>query len=120
MSLISIMLIVFVSILHFFFLVLEMFLWTKPIGLKVFRQSLQRAQDTKTLAMNQGLYNGFLAAGLVFGVLIPNTQIGFAFIIFFLLCVVIAGIFGALTVSKKIFYIQSLPAIIALIMVLKF
>jgi putative membrane protein len=115
MFLFSNILILLVSLLHFYFLVLEMFLWTKPIGLKVFRQSQQKAQDSQILAMNQGLYNGFLAVGLLVGVYVSNVQIGFAFKIFFLICIIIAGIFGAISVSKRIFYIQSLPAIIALV-----
>ena len=108
-------LVVLVALLHIYFLVLEMFLWTKPLGLKIFRLSLQKAQDTRALAMNQGLYNGFLAVGLLLGVFLPNLQIAFAFKLFFLICVVVAGIFGALTVSKRIFYVQSIPAIVALV-----
>ncbi len=108
-------LILFIAFLHLYFLILEMFLWTKPIGLKVFRQSLQKAQESKILAMNQGLYNGFLTAGLLVGVFSANLQIGFAFKLFFLICVVVAGLFGGATVSKRIFYVQAGPAIIALI-----
>lgn len=109
MNLISDVLIVIVALLHFFFLYLEMFLWDKPFGRKTFRMSEEQARQSKTLAINQGLYNGFLAAGLLWGLVA-----GDAVKIFFLSCVVIAGIFGAFTVSKRIFYIQAAPAILAL------
>ena len=118
MFLLSTVLVLFVSLMHFYFLFLEMFLWTKPLGLKVFRMSLEKAQMTKSLAQNQGLYNGFLAAGLLYGVCVPSVQIAISFKLFFLICVVIAGIFGAVTVSKRIFYIQSIPAIIAFVFVI--
>lgn len=112
------LLIILIALLHVYFLVLEMFLWTKPLGLKVFRQSLQKAQDSKVLAANQGLYNGFLAAGLIWS-LIQDVEIFSSQLkIFFLVCVFIAGVFGALTVSKRIFYIQALPALICLSVVL--
>jgi putative membrane protein len=100
-----------VGLLHVYLMLLEMFFWTKPLGLKVFRQSPQHAQITKKLAMNQGLYNGFLATGLFYGVLTTN----FEFTVFFLLCVVIAGLFGGITVNKRIMIIQSLPALVSLI-----
>ncbi|MBV6393146.1 MAG: hypothetical protein KPEEDBHJ_02382 [Anaerolineales bacterium] len=109
MKLVSDILIVIVALLHVFFLYLEMFLWDKPFGRKTFRMSEEQARQSKTLAMNQGLYNGFLAAGLLWGLVA-----GDAVKIFFLSCVVIAGIFGAFTVSKRIFYIQAAPAILAL------
>ncbi len=96
-------------------MILEMFLWTKPLGLKAFKLSPQKAIDSKQLAMNQGLYNGFLAAGLIFGLLTNNSQVSAAFILFFLSCVIVAGVFGAFTVAKKIFYIQALPAILAIL-----
>jgi putative membrane protein len=93
-----------------------MFLWTKPLGLKTFRNSLEKANDSAVLAANQGLYNGFLAAGLVWG-LIQGVP-GFAFEIktFFLLCVIVAGIYGAATVSRRILWVQAAPAAIALIL----
>ncbi|HEX5355063.1 MAG TPA: DUF1304 domain-containing protein [Aquabacterium sp.] len=104
-----------VALLHVYFLVLEMFLWTKPAGLKAFGQKLEQAQATKVLAANQGLYNGFLAAGLLWGLLLgaPGNHIK----IFFLACVVVAGVFGAITASRKILYIQALPAAIGLALV---
>jgi putative membrane protein len=109
-------LVALVAALHVYFLVLEMFLWTKPLGLKTFRNSIEKANDSAVLAANQGLYNGFLAAGLVWG-LIQNSP-GFAFQIktFFLLCVIVAGIYGAATVSRRILYVQAAPAAIALIL----
>ena len=102
-----------VAVLHGYFLILEMFLWEKPAGRKSFRTTAEFAVQSKTLAANQGLYNGFLAAGLIWGIFA-----GDAVKIFFLCCVIIAGLFGAFTVSKRIFYIQALPAIIGLVLLL--
>ncbi len=102
-----------VAVLHGYFLILEMFLWEKPAGRKSFRTTAEFAAQSKTLAANQGLYNGFLAAGLIWGIFA-----GDAVKIFFLSCVIIAGLFGAFTVSKRIFYIQALPAIIGLVLLL--
>lgn len=109
-------LIALIAVLHVYILVLEMFLWDKPYGLKAFGNSLEKAQLTKVLAQNQGLYNGFLAAGLFWALLAP-TGYATAIANFFLGCVLIAGIYGGLTASKKIFYIQAVPALIALIVV---
>ena len=102
-----------VAVLHFGFLYLEMFLWDKPRGRRTFNLTEDFAKQSKTLAMNQGLYNGFLATGLIWSLFadIPTK-------VFFLACVIVAGTFGALTVNKKIFYIQALPALIALALVL--
>ena len=102
-----------VALLHIGFLVLEMFLWEKPAGRNVFHTTAEFATQSKTLAANQGLYNGFLAAGLIWGLFADD-----AVKIFFLGCVIIAGIFGAFTVSKRIFYIQALPALIGLVLLL--
>ena len=113
MKLVSDILIVIVALLHFFFLYLEMFLWDKPRGMKSFNLTEEFAKQSKRLAMNQGLYNGFLAAGLLWG-LVAGDPVK----IFFLSCVIIAGIFGAFTVSKRIFYIQAVPAIVALVILL--
>ena len=99
-----------VAILHIWFLVLEMFLWTKPLGLKSFKMSATEAQATKVLAQNQGLYNGFLAASLIWGVMASEAVL----VMFGLICVIIAGVFGAKSVSVRIFFIQSVPAILAL------
>jgi putative membrane protein len=109
-------LVALVAALHVYFLILEMFFWTKPLGLKTFRNSIQKATDSAVLAANQGLYNGFLAAGLVWGLLQGASGFGFQIKTFFLLCVVIAGIYGAITVGRRILYIQAAPAAIALIL----
>lgn len=110
---IAIVLIALVALLHFYFLVLEMFLWTRPMGLKVFRNTPEFAEASKLLAANQGLYNGFLVAGLLWGLQL-GTSTGQPVLVFFLGCVIVAGIFGAITVSKRIFFVQALPAILAL------
>jgi putative membrane protein len=104
--------IVIVAVLHLLFLVLEMFLWTKPTGRRIFGLSKELAQETKGLAMNQGLYNGFLAAGLFW-----SLEEGRDAMVFFLVCVLVAGIFGAITAKRSILYIQALPAAIALVLV---
>lgn len=111
-------LIVLVAVEHIWFLVLEMFLWTKPIGLKTFRMTAEKAQASAVLAANQGLYNGFLAAGLLWGVFGAGPAVGDAFKVFFLACVVAAGLFGGFTVSRRIHFVQAVPAVIALILVL--
>jgi putative membrane protein len=110
MSILAIVLVVLVALLHLYFLVLEMFLWTRPMGLKVFRQSIEKAEQSRVLAANQGLYNGFLAAGLLYGVATGSRQ----FCLFFLACVVVAGIYGAATVNRRIFFVQGLPAVLAI------
>src|SRR5690349_15099391 len=115
MSILSNVLIGVVAVLHFGFLYLEMFLWDKPAGRRVFRTTEEVARQSKTLAMNQGLYNGFLAAGLIWSLFADDTTKAF-----FLSCVTVAGLFGAFTVSKRIFYVQALPAIVALVILLVF
>jgi putative membrane protein len=110
MSIIAIALVVLVALLHLYFLVLEMFLWTRPVGQKVFRQSLEKAEQSKVLAANQGLYNGFLATGLIYGAATGSRE----FALFFLGCVVVAGIYGAATANKRIFFVQALPALLAI------
>ncbi len=114
MQLMTDLCIAFVAMLHFYFLVLEMFLWTKPAGRKAFGLTLEQAQSTKVLAANQGLYNGFLAAGLVWGLYLGAA--GTPIKVFFLGCVVVAGVYGAATASKKILFIQALPAAIGLVL----
>lgn len=116
MQILTNVIVVLVAVLHIYFLVLEMFLWDKPAGMKAFGLTPERAADTKVLAANQGLYNGFLAAGLLWGLLLGGE--GFAFKVFFLGCVVVAGVYGGLSVSKKIFFIQALPALIGLVLVM--
>jgi len=110
MSLIALTLIALVALLHAYFLVLEMFLWTRPLGMKVFRLTREKAESTKVLAANQGLYNGFLAAGLLWSIVGERRDVA----TFFLACVVVAGLYGAATVNKRIFIVQSVPALIAL------
>lgn len=105
-----------VALLHLVFLVLEMFLWTKPAGLKVFRNTPQKAEATRVLAANQGLYNGFLAAGLLWGLWLGSA--GFQFKVFFLGCVIAAGVYGAWSVSRRILWVQAAPAAVALALVL--
>ncbi|MGR4068408.1 DUF1304 domain-containing protein [Billgrantia sp. C5P2] len=104
----------FVAILHVYILVLEMFLWDKPLGRRAFGLSADFAAQTKTLAANQGLYNGFLAAGLFWG--LSLGQAGFSVKVFFLLCVFVAGIYGGLTANKKILLIQAVPAALGLVL----
>ena len=107
---VSLVLVLLVAALHAYFLVLEMFLWRTPLGLKTFRMSPQKAETTAQLAMNQGLYNGFLAAGLVWGLVRADRAV----LTFFLACVIVAGLFGGATVSKRIVLVQALPAALAL------
>ena len=99
-----------VAALHLYFLMLEMFLWTRPLGLKTFRNTPEKAEATRVLAANQGLYNGFLAAGLAYGVATGSRE----FCLFFLACVVVAGLYGAYSVSRRIFFVQALPALLAI------
>lgn len=101
-----------VALLHVYFLVLEMFLWDKPAGLRAFGQSLEAARASKVLAANQGLYNGFLAAGLAWGLLLGADGTGTK--TFFLTCVLIAGLYGAATASRKILFVQAIPAAVGL------
>ena len=105
-----------VAALHGYFLVLEMFLWTQPLGLRTFGNSLEKAHDSAVLAANQGLYNGFLAAGLIWGLVVSIPGFAFQIQTFFLLCVIIAGVYGAVTVSRRILFVQAAPAAIALIL----
>ncbi len=105
-----------VALLHIYFLVLEMFLWDKPLGLKTFGMTPEKAAMTKVLAANQGLYNGFLAAGLLWGLSLGDA--GSSIELFFLGCVIIAGLYGAITVGRKILFIQAMPAAIGLLLVL--
>lgn len=103
-----------VAVLHAYFCVLETFLWTKPAGRKAFRMSVEQAQATAVLAANQGLYNAFLSAGLAWSLFHPNASMGRQLAEFFLGCVVVAGAYGAYSVSKRVFFIQALPALIGL------
>jgi len=109
MAMLATILVALVAALHLYFLVLEMFLWTKPRGLKTFGLDPVFAEASKTLAANQGLYNGFLAAGLVFGLVRGDVPT----VLFFLGCVVVAGVYGAATVGRKILFVQAVPALVA-------
>lgn len=106
----------FVAFLHLLFMVLEMFFWTKPLGRRIFGLEPEMATQTAVLAANQGLYNGFLAAGLIWGLASPgdSTTIN----VFFLTCVIVAGVFGAITANRSILFIQALPGAMALAIVL--
>ena len=110
MATVAMVLVVLVALLHLYFLVLEMFLWTRPLGLRTFRNTPEKAETTRVLAANQGLYNGFLAAGLLWGLVTAQWNV----VVFFLLCVVVAALYGAWSVSRRIFYVQGVPAIAAL------
>lgn len=105
-----------VAVLHAWFLALEMFLWEKPIGMRTFRLTPERARATKVLAANQGLYNGFLVAGLLWGLWLAPHDHGVR--AFFLGCVVVAGVFGAMTVNRRIFFVQALPALVGFVLLL--
>ena len=117
MKLLAQLCVLLIALEHVWFLVLEMFLFTKPIGLKTFHIPLAQAQQSARAMANQGLYNGFLAAGLGWS-LLAAEPLGFQLKIFFLGCVLVAGIFGAATVSRAILYIQALPAAVAVELVL--
>ena len=112
----ALILIALIALLHVYILVVEMFLWDRPYGLKAFGNTPEKARITKVMAQNQGLYNGFLAAGLFWSLLVPETY-AIALANFFLGCVLVAGIYGGLTASKKIIYIQAVPALLALLAV---
>lgn len=102
-----------IALIHIYILILEMFLWDKPQGMKAFGTTPAFAAESKTLAANQGLYNGFLAAGLIWGIWLGEA--GDPVKIFFLLCVAVAGVFGAVTVGRKILFVQTIPAVVALV-----
>lgn len=114
MSLAADIVVALVALLHVWILVLEMFLWERPVGRKAFGLTPEFAQATRTLAANQGLYNGFLAAGLFWGLSLGAAGMGVK--VFFLACVLVAGIYGAATASRKILFIQGLPAAIGLVL----
>lgn len=114
MTMLAQVLVALVALIHLYILVLEMFLWTKPQGRKAFGLTAEFAQASKVLAANQGLYNGFLAAGLIWGLLRADV----ATQLFFLGCVLVAGLYGAATASRKILFVQALPAIMAIAAVL--
>jgi len=112
--LISSIFIALIALIHVYILVLEMFLWDKPVGLRAFGNTPEKAAMSKVLAANQGLYNGFLAAGLFWGLYLGAA--GFGIKVFFLACILLAGIYGGLTAKRKILYVQALPALIGLLL----
>jgi len=105
-----------IALLHVYILVLEMFLWDKPAGLRAFGQTREAAAASKVLAANQGLYNGFLTAGLFWGLSLGSGGTGVK--LFFLACILVAGLYGAATASRKILFVQAVPALIGLVLVL--
>lgn len=113
MNLIANILVLLVAVLHLGFLTLEMFLWDHPVGRKTFKMTPEYSKASASLAANQGLYNGFLAAGLIWGLVTSNAPVQ----IFFLICVIVAGIYGGITAKRSILYMQALPGLIALIAV---
>ena len=115
MTLLANLVVALIAALHVYILVLEMFLWDKPAGLRAFGQTLEAATESKVLAANQGLYNGFLAAGLLWGLLLGAEGTGVK--LFFLTCVLVAGLYGAATANRKILFIQAIPAAIGLLLV---
>jgi putative membrane protein len=112
MPLLANVVVAFVALLHVYILVLEMFLWDKPAGLRAFGQTQAAATASKVLAGNQGLYNGFLAAGLAWGLSLGGAGTGVK--VFFLSCVLVAGVYGSVTASRKILWLQGLPAAVGL------
>jgi putative membrane protein len=116
MSTVANIIIAIVALLHVYFLILEMFLWDKAAGLRAFGQTEEQAKASKVLAANQGLYNGFLAAGLFWGLSLGTA--GYNIKVFFLICVLIAGLFGAATASRKILIVQAVPAAVGLVLLL--
>ena len=115
MAFIQSAIVAFIAVMHIYFLILEMFLWTKPLGMKIFNNKPEFAQSTRVLAANQGLYNGFLAAGLIWSLVAPR-EMGQSLSIFFLSCILVAGIYGGYSANKKIFFIQGVPALIGLVL----
>ena len=118
MALVAKFLTALVAVEHVYILLLEMFLWTRPAGRKAFRLTAEQAEMTKVMAANQGLYNGFLAAGLFWSLLHPDGAVGFQLALFFLGCVLVAALYGGMTASRRILVIQGAPALAALIFVL--
>ncbi|MGB5102102.1 MAG: DUF1304 domain-containing protein [Steroidobacteraceae bacterium] len=116
MSTVANIVVALVALVHVYILVLEMFLWDKPVGLRAFGQSKEAAAASKVLAANQGLYNGFLAAGLFWGLALGPDGTGVK--VFFLGCVLVAGVYGAFTASRKILFVQAIPAALGLVLVL--
>ena len=117
MNTVATILVALVALIHVYIVVLEMFLWTTPRGRAAFDLTPEFAEQTKAMAGNQGLYNGFLAAGLIWGLVGPE-HLRFGFQVFFVLCVIVAGVYGAVTVSRRILFVQVVPGVLALAAVL--
>ncbi len=115
MSILATTLVALIALLHVYIMVLEMFLWTTPRALKAFGLTPEFAAETKVLAANQGLYNGFLAAGLIWSLVYPVPGFAWQLAMFFLACIAVAGIFGAVTSSRRILFIQTVPAVLAML-----
>lgn len=120
MSLVTPILVALVALIHIYIMALEMALWTKPQGRKTFNLTPEFAEQTKVLAANQGLYNGFLAAGLIWGLLQASPEFAWQIQLFFLACVAVAGLYGAITVGRKTFIIQTIPAALAILSLIFF
>ena len=118
MNILSSIFVALVAIEHVYILVLEMFLWMRPRTIKTFGVTVEQANELKTMAANQGLYNGFLAAGLFYSLVASPAVVGFQFKVFFLICVIVAGIYGGITVKPRIAVVQAVPAAIALVLTL--
>lgn len=118
MAILAAIFVAIVAIEHLYILVLEMFLWTSARGRKAFGTTEQFAEASKGLAANQGLYNGFLAAGLAWGLFYPSASVGYHIQLFFLVCVVIAAVYGGFTAKRSILVVQGAPALITLVLVL--
>lgn len=118
MSTLANIVIAIIALMHFWFLILEMFLWDKPAGRRAFGLTPEFATQSKVLAANQGLYNGFLAAGLIWGLILGNAPESMHVKIFFLACVLVAGLYGGFTATRKVLWIQAAPALVGLVLVL--
>ena len=118
MSLVAIIFVALVALIHLYIVLLEMLWWTGPRGQKAFGLTPEFAQATKALAANQGLYNGFLAAGLIWGLVHPVAEFAWQIQLFFLTCVAVAGLFGAATASRRILFVQTVPAVLAMLAVI--
>lgn len=118
LGMLSTIIIFMIALLHAWFLILEMFLWQKPLGLKAFKLDPEFAKRSAVLAANQGLYNGFLSAGLLWSLLIQDPTESLHLKIFFLVCVVLAGVYAGITANRKIFWIQGMPAMVALLLLI--
>lgn len=115
MAILALVLVALVALIHLYIVLLEMVWWDSPRGRKAFRMTPEFSAQTKVLAANQGLYNGFLAAGLIWGLVHPDAAMGWQIQLFFLACVAVAGLYGAATVGRKILFIQTVPAVLAII-----